>query len=65
MLAQGNALGGFDGSFSGALKGRGESVRWAIPDDLMSVIDGTNGSPPPLQGEALLFGTVSQGVALG
>ncbi len=31
MSAQGNALGGFDGSFSGALKGRGESVRVGNP----------------------------------
>ena len=64
--AEGNALGGFDGSFSGALKGRGESVRVGNPlpfDERKSTAP--NSSPPPVQGEAFLFGTVSQGAALG
>ena len=52
MSAQGNALGGFDGSFSGALKGRGESVWWAIPYHLMSVIYGTQQLTSALTGRS-------------
>ncbi len=38
--------------FSGALKGRGQSVRWAIPYDLMNVIYGTQRLTSALTGRS-------------